>query len=554
VTEQPPLSIPLRSLLFQLSDISQISYSSAWQSETFQAATHALLIFTDGEGSLNIDGELFRLMKDQCFLLSPNTVYTIENGCERALQFHRIEFVIYRTGLKSPQRYQEAIFPDRLELIAYPFTRLTRLVEEVIHEQENECDLDWFQRQLHFQELIGFLCQHNLPEGNKASVSRSVENSIQYLRKNYTQPHTVKQLAELAGVPYWRYTPIFQELTGQKPLDFLTELRIQQAKLLLRSTNEPLRKIAQRVGFTDEYYFNRRFRQTTGLTPKQYARQASKGNYVKDWCGHEVEIPNPPKRIIYHGETYGDLLALGLQPVGGSLAFTSGHIYEGKIQDMKDVGFPISPQKSFTLKPDLIIMASSDEEQYDQISRIAPTLTFNSFASLDERLHTLGSWLGRRKEAASWLQRYHSKASAMWKQLESQLTPGETASVFIHEHGSKLFVMGTTGLSSALYHPHGFRAVDKINKLLQEGIGFAEITTAELPLYAGDRIFMLLSTNDESRKATMSLMESRLWQELSAVQRGHVYLIEADHWNLNDALTKEKLLDDLPELISSIRC
>jgi len=554
VTEQPPLSIPLRSLLFQLSDISHTSYSNAWQSETFQAATHSLLIFTDGEGSLNIDGELFRLNKDQCFLISPNKMYTIENGCERTLQFHHIEFVVYRTGLKSPQRYLEAIFPDRIELIAYPFSKLTRLIEEVVQQPEDECDLDWFQRQLHFQELIGFLCQYNLPEGNKASTSRSVEDSIQYLRKNYTQPHTVKQLAELAGVPYWRYTPIFQELTGQKPLDFLTELRIQQAKLLLRSTNEPLRKIAQRVGFTDEYYFNRRFRQTTGLTPKQYARQANKGNFVKDWCGHEVEIPDLPQRIIYHGETYGDLLALGLQPIGGSLAFTSGEVYEGKIQDMKDVGFPINPQKSFTLKPDLIIMASSDEEQYNQISRIAPTLAFNSFASLDERLQTLGSWLGRRKEAASWLQRYHKKASDMWKQLEPHLTPGETASVFIHEHGSQLYVMGANGLPTALYHPHGFQPVDKINELLQEGIGFAQIATEELPLYAGDRIFMLLSTSADSRQATMALMESELWQELPAVQSGHVYVIEADQWNLSDALTREKLLEDLPLLISSTRC
>ncbi|MCK6076429.1 hypothetical protein [Paenibacillus silvae] len=38
------------------------------------------------------------------------------------------------------------------------------------------------------------------------------------------------------------------------------------------------------------------------------------------------------------------------------------------------------------LKPDLIIMDSEDKEQYEQLSRIAPTPAYNSHASLDERL------------------------------------------------------------------------------------------------------------------------------------------------------------------------
>ena len=70
---------------------------------------------------------------------------------------------------------------------------------------------------------------------------------------------TVKQLAQLAHVAPWKYTTIFQELTGKKPLDFLTELRINHSKELLTHTNSPLRDIASQVGFSDEYYFNRRF-------------------------------------------------------------------------------------------------------------------------------------------------------------------------------------------------------------------------------------------------------------------------------------------------------
>ena len=137
----------------------------------------------------------------------------------------------------------------------------------------------------------------------------------------------------------------------------------------------------------------------------------------------------------------------------------------------------------------------------------------------------------------------------MWQQLQPYIKRGETASVFIFDHGDRLFVMGTIGISSALYHPFGFRPVDKIQEVLDAGQGFSEISTALLPAYAGDRVFMILHDQPDSSQAANELMSSPLWQNLPAVQQGHVYLIEAAMWNLNDALTKEKLLDVLPMLL-----
>lgn len=84
---------------------------------------------------------------------------------------------------------------------------------------------------------------------------------------------------------------------------------------------------ALRVGFSDEYYFSRRFRQKTGMTPGQYARSQQRRITVTDWTGHSVDIPERPKRVVYHGETLGDVLALGVKPVGGDEAFARGSVY-----------------------------------------------------------------------------------------------------------------------------------------------------------------------------------------------------------------------------------
>ena len=70
----------------------------------------------------------------------------------------------------------------------------------------------------------------------------------------------------MAGVRPKLYTTMFKHRTGHRPLDYINHVRIRHAKDWLRQTDDPLRDIASRVGFKDEYYFSRRFRQITGLS------------------------------------------------------------------------------------------------------------------------------------------------------------------------------------------------------------------------------------------------------------------------------------------------
>lgn len=130
-----------------------------------------------------------------------------------------------------------------------------------------------------------------------------------------------------------------------------------------------------------------------------------------------MEIPERAKRIVYHGETLGDLLALGVKPIGGDEAFARNSVYKHRLKKLANVGFPLDPQLTASLNPDLIILANSDERAYRAVSGIAPTLTFDSFASLDKRMRTLGSWLGKQREAEAWLESFTIKNAAMWQQL-----------------------------------------------------------------------------------------------------------------------------------------
>ncbi|MEK3944629.1 AraC family transcriptional regulator [Paenibacillus sp. FSL H3-0310] len=539
---------PLHSLLFQLNEAELMIQAADSSSITRTNQDYTLLIFTGGNGQLNLDDQSVILSTDKCYLLSPGISYSTDNQ-ELTLYYYLITFTaIYTT--EHPKRYSGELLSGRRELIVHPFTKVIRLVEDLLMNRNNTDDVQQFKRQLKFQELLLLLFEHNYPSKHLPSPTESVEMTITFIQEHYTESITVKQLAELAGISIWQYTPIFQQLTGKKPLEYLTDLRINHSKRFLQESTEPLREIARLVGFSDEYYFSRRFRQKTGVTPGQYAHQQGRKLTVKDWTGHEVEIPERAKRIVYHGETLGDLLALGVKPIGGDEAFARNSVYKHRLKKLANVGFPLDPQLTASLNPDLIILANSDERAYRAVSGIAPTLTFDSFAPLDNRMRTLGSWLGKQREAEAWLESFTIKNAAMWQQLYSTtLQVGETASALVYDHGDHLYAMGMSGFSTALYAPFGLQPTEEIQAILDEELGFAEVDPIRLPAYAGDHIFMFIPERKDSRAAMERLLDSSLWNTLPAVRQGHVYLLDGSKWNSSDALTREKLLTLLPKLL-----
>jgi len=528
----PPIDLPpLRSMSFHYSDVELLSYGAGAVLAEEATTGHTLFVFKGGNGKLYAETFQSVFSSDGSYLLPPSCAYQLESHDDSRIEVYRITFQAFRIANGRAEPYGP-LFPGREELRVYPQAHWIELINQ-LHAGRN--DTETYGQQLQFQKIMAALLGQHWRTDQPEGVSHTVEQTIRFLRTHYRNPITVAQLARMANVPSWQYTSLFKERTGKKPLDYLTEVRVNRAKEWLTDTEYTLREIAERVGFADEYYFSRRFRHLTGFSPRQYAVSMRKNVLVKDWNGHEVPIPSNPSRVLYCGETTGDLSILGIPLVDKQLF-------------CKET--PLDPEAASEIAPDLIIYDHSDESLYSRISRIAPTLAYNSRGSLDERLLMLGDWFGKRAEAQTWLQRYNSRSLRMWQELSPQLRPEETASVFVFHRGKRLFVMGNIGLSSILYHPAGFRPAGKARQLMESGRPYKEITPATLPQYAGDRVFMLLPESPESKSAMEDLINDSLWRNLPAVKNGFSYLLDERDWNQEDATTRANLLSLLPRLLT----
>lgn len=97
----------------------------------------------------------------------------------------------------------------------------------------------------------------------------------EYLNGNYDK--TSLTLATIAGdlgfeSSYLRR--VYKVTTGMTIMQKLEEIRINQAKYLLSSGRYQSHKIAGMVGFSDPFYFNRRFKKSCGMTPTEFRNSA----------------------------------------------------------------------------------------------------------------------------------------------------------------------------------------------------------------------------------------------------------------------------------------
>jgi AraC-like DNA-binding protein len=103
-----------------------------------------------------------------------------------------------------------------------------------------------------------------------SSLQGIVDEAKKYLEKNYSQPIRLEEVAKALGVSPFYLSRIFNRESDFSLFEYLTEVRINAAKKLLREERYIIGDIAQMVGFESSNYFSKVFRKHVGCNPTQY--------------------------------------------------------------------------------------------------------------------------------------------------------------------------------------------------------------------------------------------------------------------------------------------
>lgn len=122
------------------------------------------------------------------------------------------------------------------------------------------------------------LLQHYTTSSEKCIKLSKLTNQqitlvIEYMQAHLEKDMSLEELAAAANVSISHLVRLFKKQTGLTPHQYLIQLRVEQAKTLIRCGRLGMKEIAAQVGFSDQGHFTKLFKRTTGLTPVQYAKR-----------------------------------------------------------------------------------------------------------------------------------------------------------------------------------------------------------------------------------------------------------------------------------------
>lgn len=132
--------------------------------------------------------------------------------------------------------------------------------------------------------------QPEAPQPQAPAVAGQVSNldamvfraALRILHEDLAQPPDLKSLARAVGTNARRLNEAFHQCVGATVFDYLREVRMEQARKLLRETTLSIQVVASDLGYENPANFATAFKERFGLSPRQY-RQAPSDPFAKAW-------------------------------------------------------------------------------------------------------------------------------------------------------------------------------------------------------------------------------------------------------------------------------
>lgn len=125
-------------------------------------------------------------------------------------------------------------------------------------------------------------CAISIRDENSGNKNRNIlETAVDYINKHYMDENmSLNTVAQVVNISANHFSALFSQNIGQTFIEYLTAIRMEHAKELLRCTGKRSSEIATEVGYKDSHYFSYLFKKTQGMTPSDYRRTKEEPNRV----------------------------------------------------------------------------------------------------------------------------------------------------------------------------------------------------------------------------------------------------------------------------------
>lgn len=241
---------------------------SHFQIKQENSQRHFLIYCQSGQATLIIKGKSKNIKRGDLVIISPRQSFHYHAKTKSGHQAYWINF----TGVLADD------FAERLLMKMDDGTSHVGILNNIIADFDNLLELG--QRgytatnvihAVHvLQQALSFLALQLRLAAFNTSSNFDLEAVETLMRNNLHQELNLDTLAHYSQLSKFHFAKKFKELTDTSPIQHFINMKIQQACIRLNNSADPIKNIAEELGYGDPYYFSRLFKKTVGMSPKQY--------------------------------------------------------------------------------------------------------------------------------------------------------------------------------------------------------------------------------------------------------------------------------------------
>ena len=225
--------------------------------------SYLLLFNSAGKAELTIREQPYSFYENQLCLIDCRNEYTLH--CLTACRFQVIFFdgypVLYYYDLFSSHSQPVVTLSNNSSL---PQILVNLSGQNFIHPELNNAKL--------LTDLLTNLIIFCDAHSEDVNIPGWLIQIREYLNNNYDKHFSLDELSELANINKYQICRDFKKYLKSTPLQYVNHLRIEQAKILLRTTSNQISEISYQVGFENVNHFIQLFKREVGNTPTYYRK------------------------------------------------------------------------------------------------------------------------------------------------------------------------------------------------------------------------------------------------------------------------------------------
>jgi AraC family transcriptional regulator, transcriptional activator of pobA len=255
---------------------------------------YSVIWITEGSGRLRVDVSAYDFAGSNMFFFSPCQPFMTEQAAGIkgiALHFHPDFFCVYKHQAEvacNGVLYNNIYEPPFISIDEPSAAAINPLLQQMIAELQNPA-LAQYELLVSYLKILLItatrikVAQQPMAMAQAASIKEPfvLQNLKDAIETNYRTKHSASDYAAMLNISAKALAKVAKNYFSKTVTDLIAERIIIEAKRELYLTEKPVKQIAYELGYNDEFYFSRFFKNNTAISPQLFRETVGHGKGIE---------------------------------------------------------------------------------------------------------------------------------------------------------------------------------------------------------------------------------------------------------------------------------